>query len=121
MSAYVVLELAGYPDRRPAAGQRGTRERGAAQGAVRRCRDLASVTATLYVAPPGRRLRPRREHARHADLRGLHLLAERAAPAQQLGGGLGRRGRPATQLVAERIAGLRERALRFVEEIAATG
>ena len=119
LSAYVVVELDGEPT--------GVLLRASTPGAaqVRRkalcawCRDLSSVDAALYVARRGG------ASGRAGNTLGTLVCREftcsanvrRPPTSSEAGSGVEA---IADQVVADRIAGLRERSARFVQEIAAT-
>ena len=119
LSAYVVLELDGDPagvllraSPAPASGRR----RSAMCGW---CRDLASVGATLYVARRGG------GSGRAGNTMGTLICEDfscsrnvrRPPTSAESGDGIAA---VADQVVAERIAGLRERSAQFVRDVAAT-
>ena len=119
LAAYVVVELDGEPT--------GVQLRASTPGAaqVRRkalcawCRDLSSVDAELYVARRGG------ASGRAGNTRGTLVCRDftcsanvrRPPTTSEAGSGVAA---IADQIVAERIAGLRERVGGFVQEIAAT-
>ncbi|MCZ2829355.1 FBP domain-containing protein [Modestobacter sp. VKM Ac-2986] len=119
LSAYVVLELDGEPtgvllraSPAPASGRRRS-------AMCSWCRDLSSVSATLYVA--------RRAGSAGRDGNTLGTLicedfscsrnVRRPPTSAESGDGIEA---VADQVVAERIAGLRERSAQFVRDVAAT-
>ena len=119
LAAYVVLELDGAPtgvllraSAAPASGRRRS-------AMCAWCRDLASVEATLYVARRGG------ASGRAGNTIGTLVCADfscsrnvrRPPTSSESGTGIEA---IADQVVAERIAGLRERSRQFVRDVAAT-
>ena len=119
LSAYVVLELDGAPtgvllraSPAPASGRR-------RKAMCTWCRDLASVEASLYVARRGG------ASGRAGNTIGTLICDDfscsrnvrRPPTSAESGSGIEA---IADQVVAERIAGLRERSLQFVRDVAAT-
>jgi hypothetical protein len=119
LSAYVVLELDGEPtgvllraSPAPASGRRRS-------AMCSWCRDLSSVAATLYVA--------RRAGSAGRDGNSIGTLicedfscsrnVRRPPTSAESGDGIAA---VADQVVAERIAGLRERSAQFLRDVAAT-
>ena len=119
LSAYVVLELDGAPTgvllRASAAPASGRRRKALCAW----CRDLASVGAMLYVARRGG------ASGRAGNTIGTLICEDfscsrntrRPPTSAESGTGIEA---IADQIVAERIAGLRERSLQFVRDVAAT-
>jgi hypothetical protein len=119
MSAYVVLEVDGAPTsvllRASAAPASGRRRKAMCAW----CRDLASVEASLYVARRGG------GSGRAGNTIGTLVCEDfscssnvrRPPTSAESGSGIEA---IADQLVADRIAGLRERATRFVRDVTAT-
>jgi len=120
LAGYVVLELDDVPTgvllRASAAPASGRRRKAMCSW----CRDLASVEATLYVARRGG------SAGRAGNTIGTLICEDfscsrntRRPPTSSEGGdGIEA---IADQVVAERIAGLRERSAQFVRDVAATG
>ena len=119
LSAYVVLELDGEPtgvllraSPAPASGRRRS-------AMCSWCRDLSSVAATLYVARRGG------SAGRDGNTIGTLICEDfscsrnvrRPPTSAESGDGIEA---VADQVVAERIAGLRERSAQFVRDVAAT-
>ena len=119
LAAYVVLELDGEPtgvllraSAPPASGRRRT-------ALCSWCRDLSSVEATLYVARRGG------ASGRAGNTIGTLICEDftcsqhtrRPPTSAESGDGIEA---IADQVVAERIAGLRERSTQFVRDVAAT-
>ncbi|MFQ1002997.1 FBP domain-containing protein [Modestobacter sp. SSW1-42] len=119
LSAYVVVELDGVPagvllraSPAPASGRRRS-------AMCSWCRDLASVGATLYVARRGG------SAGRAGNTIGTLICEDfscsrnvrRPPTSAESGNGIEA---IADQVVAERIAGLRERSVQFVRDVAAT-
>jgi len=120
LAAYVVLELDGAPTgvllRASAAPASGRRRKAMCAW----CRDLASVEATLYVARRGGGA------GRAGNTIGTLICEDfscsrntrRPPTSSEAGDGIEA---IADQVVADRIAGLRERSAQFVRDVAATG
>ena len=119
MSAYVVLELDGAPTgvllRASAAPASGRRRKAMCAW----CRDLATVEASLYVARRGG------ASGRAGNTIGTLICEDfscsrntrRPPTSAESGSGIEA---VADQVVAERVAGLRERSTQFVRDVAAT-